>query len=56
MKCLYTELDRRKRYLITKLNNEMGHLSDLWFQQEITDKEYVVRFENLDKRIKELEG
>ena len=50
------ELDRRKRYLITKLNNEIGHLSDLWFAQEITDKEYCVRFENLKNRIKELQG
>jgi hypothetical protein len=56
MKCLYKELDRRKKYLITKLNNEMGHLADLWFAQEITDKEYVVRFENLNKRVRELEG
>jgi hypothetical protein len=56
MKCLYTELDQRKRYLITKLNNEIGHLADLWFAQEITDKEYVVRFENLNKRIRELQG
>jgi hypothetical protein len=56
VKCLYKELDRRKKYLITKLNNEMGHLADLWFAQEITDKEYVVRFENLNKRVRELEG
>ena len=56
MKCLYKELDRRKNYLIVKLNNEIGHLSDLWFAQEITDKEYCVRFENLKHRIKELQG
>ena len=56
MRCLYRELDRRKKYLITKLNNEMGHLADLWFAQEITDREYCVRFENLKKRIRELEG
>ena len=55
MKCLYKEPDRRKKYLIIKLNNEIGHLSDLWFAQEITDKEYCVRFENLKKRIKMLE-
>ena len=55
MKCLYKELDQRKKYLIVKLNNEIGHLSDLWFAQEITDKEYCVRFENLNKRIKMLE-
>ena len=56
MKCLYKELDRRKKYLIIKLNNEIGHLSDLWFAQEITDKEYCVRFESLKNRIKELQG
>ena len=55
MKCLYKELDRRKKYLIAKLHNEVGHLGDLWFAQEITDKEYCVRFENLKKRIKMLE-
>ena len=56
MKCLYKELDRRKRYLITKLNNEIGPLADLWFAQDITDQEYCVRFENLKNRIKELQG
>ncbi len=56
MKCLYRELDRRKKYLITKINNEIGHLSDLWFDEKISDKEYCVRFENLKKRLVELEG
>lgn len=56
MKCLYRELDRRKKYLIVKLKNEIGHLSDLWFDQEITDKEYCVRFQNLKHRIRELQG
>jgi len=56
MKCLYRELDRRKKYLITKINNEIGHLSDLWFDEKISDKEYCVRFENLKKRLIELEG
>ena len=55
MKCLYKELDQRNKDFIVKLNNEIGHLSDLWFAQEITDKEYCVRFENLKKRIKMLE-
>ena len=54
MKCLYKELDRRKRYLITKLNNEIGQLSDLWFAKDITDQEYCVRFEDLKRRIKML--
>ena len=56
MKCLYRELNRRKKYLITKINNEIGHLSDLWFDEKISDKEYSVRFENLKKRLIELEG
>ena len=56
MKCLYKELDRRKRYLITKLNNEIGHPSDLWFDEKISDKEYCVRFENLKHQIRELQG
>ena len=38
MKCFYRELDRRKKYLIAKLHNEVGHLGDLWFQQQITKK------------------
>ena len=56
MKCFYRELTQRKKYLIAKLNNEMGNLSDLWFQQEISDKEYVVRYEDLNNRIRELQG
>ena len=56
MKCLYRELDRRKKYLITKLNNEIATLEWQWFQQEITDKEYVVAFDDIQRRIKELEG
>ncbi len=56
MKCLYRELDQRKKYLITKLNNEIATLEWQWFQQEITDKEYVVAFDDIQKRIRELEG
>ena len=56
MKCFYQELDRRKKYLITKLNNEIATLEWQWFQQEITDKEYVVAFDDIQRRIKELEG
>ena len=54
MKCFYRELDRRKKYLIAKLHNEVGHLGDLWFQQEISDAEYCLRIQELDKRIAEL--
>ena len=56
MKCFYMELDRRKKYLITKLNKEIATLEWQWFQQEITDKEYVVAFDDIQRRIKELEG
>ena len=56
MKCFYRELDRRKKYLITKLNNEIATLEWQWFQKEITDKEYVVQYKNLEKRIEELKG
>ena len=61
MKCFYRELDRRKKYLIAKLHNEVGHLGDLWFQQEITDAEYCIRNKisaelRLDKRIADLQG
>ena len=35
MKCLYRELDRRKKYLITKLNNEIATLEWQWFQEQI---------------------
>jgi len=56
MKCFYRELDRRKKYLITKLNNEIATLEWQWFQNEINDKEYVVAFEDIQKRIRELQG
>ena len=56
MKCFYKELDRRRKYLIAQLHNEVGHLGDMWFQQEITDAEYSLRIKELDKRIGELEG
>ena len=31
MKCFYRELDRRKKYLITRLQNEVAALGDSWF-------------------------
>ena len=27
-----------------------------WFQKEITDKEYVVAFDDIQRRIRELQG
>jgi len=56
MKCFYQELNQRKKYLITKLNNEIASLEWQWFQREITDKEYVVQFDDIQRRIRELEG
>ena len=56
MKCFYQELDRRKKYLITKLNNEIATLEWQWFQNEINDKEYVVAFDDIQRRIRELKG
>ena len=56
MKCLYRELDRRKKYLITKLQNEIATLEWQWFQREISDKEYCVQFDDIQRRIREQQG
>lgn len=56
MKCFYRELDRRKKYLITKLQNEIATLEWQWFQREISDKEYCVQFDDIQRRIRELQG
>ena len=56
MKCFYRELSRRKKYLIAQLWNEKAMLDHQWFQEEIKDKEYVVRDEDIKRRIRELEG
>ena len=56
MKCLYRELDRRKKYLITKLNNQIADIEWLWFQEQISDKDYIVQFDDIQRRIRELEG
>ena len=55
MKCLYRELDRRKKYLIAKLQNEIATLEWQWFQREISDKDYVVAYDDIQRRIKLLE-
>ena len=56
VKCLYQELDRRKKYLITKLNKEIATLEWQWFQKQISDKEYCVQFDDIKRRIQELQG
>jgi len=56
MKCFYRELDRRKKYLIAKLNNEIATLEWQWFQKEISDKDYIVAFDDIQRRIRELKA
>ena len=56
MKCFYRELSRRKKYLITELNNKIATLEWQWFQREISDKDYVVAYDDIQRRIRELEG
>ena len=46
MKCFYRELSRRKKYLITELNNKIATLEWQWFQREISDKDYVVAYDD----------
>ena len=56
MKCFYQELSKRKKYLITKLQNEIATLEWQWFQQEISDKDHIVAFDDIQRRIRELKG
>ena len=56
MKCFYRELSERKKYLITKIHNEVAALGNSWFRHEITDEQYCLRIQELDKRIADLQG
>ena len=56
MKCFYKEIEKAKRTLIKNLWIQKGMLDDEWFREQISTKEYVVRDEDLKRRIKELEG
>ena len=56
MKCFYKELEERKKYLITKLKNEIATLEWQWFQKEISDKDYIVAFDDIQRRIRELKA
>ena len=56
MKCFYRELDQRKKNQITKLNDEIEKLELKWFQREISDKDYVVAYDDIQRRIRSLEG
>ena len=55
-KAIPEEFVRINSTFFAKLHNEVGHLGDLWFQQEITDAEYCLRIQELDKRIADLQG
>ena len=56
MKSFYKELGKAKKTIIKNLWIQKGMLDDEWFREQITAKEYVVRDEELKKRIRELEG
>ena len=55
MKSFYKELEKAKRTIIKNLWIQKGMLDDEWFREQISTKEYVVRDEDLKRRIKELE-
>ena len=55
MTCYHQDLDRRKKYLIASLNNEVANLGDMWFRHEINDQQYTLLVNELDKRISELQ-
>ena len=40
----------------SQLNDEIATLEWQWFQREISDKDYVVAFDDIQKRIRLLEG
>ena len=56
MKSFYKELEKAKRTIIKNLWIQKGMLADEWFRDHISTKDYVLRDEDLKKRIKELEG
>jgi len=55
MKSFYKELEKAKRTIIKNLWIQKGMLADEWFRDQISTKDYVVRDEDLKRRIKELE-
>ena len=50
------ELQGRKKYLVKKLWEEIAIAEHEWFQNLITDKEYVVAYDDIKRRIRELGG
>ena len=43
-------------HLTDQLNDEIATLEWQWFQREISDKDYVVAFDDIQRRIRLLEG
>ena len=56
MKSFYKKKEKAKRTIIKNLWIQKGMLDDEWFREQISTKEYVVRDEELKRRIKDLEG
>ena len=53
----YVEIKKRKQEIIDDLYLELGQLNKIWTEQELklSDKDYVVKFDNIKQRIRELE-
>ena len=56
MKSFYKELEKAKQTIIKNLWIQKGMLDDEWFRDQISTKDYVVRDEEIKKRIQSLEG
>ena len=56
MKSFYKELEKAKRTIIKNLWIQKGMLDDEWLREQITTKEFLVRDEDLKRRIRLLEG
>ena len=52
----YLEIKKRKQEIIDDLYLELGQLNQIWTEQEIplSDKDYVVKFDDIKQRIKDL--
>ncbi len=48
----------RKQQLLQTLKNQMAELNRIWEQQELelSDSDYIKRYDSLQESIKELEG
>ena len=53
----YLEIKKRKQEIIDDLYLELGQLNKIWTEQELklSDKDYVVKFDDIKQRIRELE-